>query len=102
MSPEIALSDPFHEILRDQYFQKKLVLVAVDELHIVDQWGTFRKPYSQLAVLRDCIDRRVPWFGASATLDPAMLKWVKELVGFTPNVKVIQTSVDCPDIKLIL
>ena len=76
--------------------------MAVDELHIVDQWGTFRKPYSQLAVLQDPIDHRVPWFGASATLDPAMLKWVKELVGFTPNVKVIQTSVDCPDIKLIL
>ena len=31
-----------------------------------------------------------------------MLKWVKELVGFTPDVNVIQTSVNHPDIKFIL
>lgn len=102
VSPEIALSDPFLEILQDQRFQKRLVLVAIDELHIVDQWGTFRKPYSQLAILRDRIDRRVPWFGTSATLDPIMLEQVKKLVGFAPDVKVIRTSMDRPDIRFII
>jgi len=37
LSPEIALSKPFQEVLQDEQFQALLILVAIDEMHIVDQ-----------------------------------------------------------------
>jgi superfamily II DNA helicase RecQ len=51
-------------------------------------------------VLRHRIDKRVPWFGTSATLDPAMLQDVIEMAGFSANVKIMKTTVDRPDISL--
>lgn len=77
------------------------MLVAIDELHVVEQWGkNWRPDYSRLAILRSRIDRRVPWFGTSATLDPLTLEEVKTLAGFDADVEVHKTSVDRPDIRL--
>jgi len=39
LSPEIALSNKFKKILQDQNFQQHLVLVAIDEVHVVSEWG---------------------------------------------------------------
>src|SRR3954449_1003515 len=73
LSPEIALSERFKtKVLYDQAFRDHLVLVAIDELHVVSEWGQhWRNSYSRLTMLRDIIDRPVPWLGCSATLDPA-------------------------------
>lgn len=100
LGPEVALSPQFDdEVLKDSNFREKLCLVAIDELHVVDQWGNdFRPAYSRLAILRKRLPRDVPWFGTSATLDPDMLKQVKELMDFNSDVKVMRTSVDRPEI----
>ena len=101
MGPETALSDKFAELLERKEFQQRLVLVAIDEVHVVQQWGEkWREHYSQIEVLRHRIDKRVPWFATSATLDPATLKVVRESAGFQRNVKLIKTPVDRPDISL--
>ena len=101
MGPEIALSDKFSELLRHREFHQRLVLVAIDELHVVQQWGgDWRKQYSRIGVLRHRIDKRVPWFGTSATLDPTMLQDVIQLAGFQDNVEVMKTTIDRPDISL--
>ena len=102
LSPEIALSEKFKKkVLQDQAFQQHLVLVAIDEVHVVSEWGQhWRGSYSQLALLRDLIDRPVPWLGCSATLDPVMLSEVRELCGFNPLVRVQRTSINRPDIAL--
>jgi len=65
LSPEIALSERFKtKVLYDQAFRDHLVLVAIDELHVVSDWGQhWRSSYGRLALLRDLIDRTVPWFG---------------------------------------
>src|SRR5438477_11246593 len=75
LSPEIALSERFRtKVLYDQAFRDHLVLVAIDELHVVRDWGKhWRSSYSRLALLRDLIDRPVPWLGCSATLDRVTL-----------------------------
>ena len=63
-SPEIALHKDFLLILHHETFLNRLTLVAIDELHIVQQWGeSFRRDYSQLALLRARVGPRVPWFG---------------------------------------
>jgi superfamily II DNA helicase RecQ len=72
MGPETALSDKFAELLECEEFQQRLVLVAIDEVHLVQQWGEkWREHYSRIEVLRHRIDKRVPWFATSATLDTA-------------------------------
>jgi len=51
-----------------------LRLVDLDELHCVMTWGdSFRPAYRSLHVLRNRIQRNIPWFGASATLWPDIL-----------------------------
>ncbi|OXV05210.1 hypothetical protein Egran_07022, partial [Elaphomyces granulatus] len=101
MGPETALSDRFAELLECEEFQQRLVLVAIDEVHLVQQWGEkWREHYSRIEVLRHRIDKRVPWFATSATLDTATLKAVRESAGFQKNVKVIKTPIDRPDISL--
>ena len=100
LSPEIALSEKFKtKVLYDQAFQDHLVLVAIDEIHVVSEWGQrWRTPYGQLAVLRDTVRRSVPWLGCSATLDPVTLAEVRDLSGFDPSVHIQRISIDRPDI----
>src|SRR6266478_291570 len=51
-----------------------LRLFVLDELHCVMTWGdSFRPAYRSLHVLRNRIQRNIPWFGASATLRPDIL-----------------------------
>jgi hypothetical protein len=78
-------------------------LVAIDELHVVSQWGgDWRTSYSKLGILRSVIDRTVPWFGTSATLDPKMLEEVKQSARFDDEIKIIRNSVDRPDISFCI
>ena len=104
LSPEIALSERFKaKVLYDQEFQDHLVLVAIDELHVVSEWGQhWRNSYSRLALLRDRIGKSVPWLGCSATLDPITLAEVRDLCGFDPSVRIQRTSIDRSDIKFEL
>jgi len=101
MGPETALSDKFAEVLEHKEFQRRLVLVAIDEVHLVQKWGeNWREHYSQIEVLRHRIDEKVPWFATSATLDTATLKAVRESAGFQKTIKVMKTPIDRPDISL--
>jgi superfamily II DNA helicase RecQ len=104
LSPEIALSEKFKtKVLYDQAFRDHLVLVAVDEIHVVSQWGQhWRKPYSRLSLLRDIIGKSVPWLGCSATLDPVTLLEVRDLCGFSPSVRIQRVSTDRPDITFAI
>ncbi|OXV11684.1 hypothetical protein Egran_00557, partial [Elaphomyces granulatus] len=97
-SPEILNSRKFRrEVLQYEQFLSKLVLVAIDELHVAQQWATFREDYGQLHKVRARIPRSVPWFGTSATLDSHTLEAAKSAVGFE-NPIMIRTSIDRPDI----
>jgi len=100
LSPEIALSERFKtQVLYDQAFQNHLVLVAIDEFHVVSEWGLrFRSSYSGLSLLRDLVSKSVPWLGCSATLDPVTLAEVRDLSGFSPSVRIQRISIDRPDI----
>lgn len=98
-SPEIVLHKKFLPVLHNEQFRHRLALVGIDELHVAEQWGkSFRPGYSQLNILRARLGPSVPWFGTSATLDPAMLQAVKASAGFEDDVKIIITNIDRPDI----
>jgi len=83
-SPEIVISPLFKEaVLASSDIVARLRLVVLDELHCVMTWGdSFRPAYRSLHVLRNRIQRNIPWFGVSATLWPDILKVCLEQGGF--------------------
>ena len=81
-SPEIVISPLFKEAVLASS-DARLRLVILDELHCVMTWGdSFRPAYRSLHILRNRIQRNIPWFGASATLRPDILKVCLEQGGF--------------------
>ena len=74
-SPEIAISNKeFRQVLQHPNVQQRLVLVAIDEVRLVEDWGSWRKDYYKLGKLRSVVPRQVPFFATSATLDNVLLK----------------------------
>jgi superfamily II DNA helicase RecQ len=58
-------------------------------------WGdSFRPAYRSLHVLRNRIQRNIPWFGASATLRPDILKVCLEQGGFQKDTHIIYESLN--------
>ena len=103
LSPELANSPEFSNVATDPIFKSRVGLVVVDELHVVKQWGReFRKQYGRLSSLRRKLGTGIPWFGTTATLPDATLEAVKKSVAFKEDVRVIRTSVDRPEISLII
>src|SRR5947209_3596715 len=96
LSPEHALGEHFALISRDASFTSKVLMVAVDEVHLVKQWGLseFRKDYSQLAGLRSKLGDDVVWFACSATVDADTMSKVIAHVKFHPMVKILRTSIE--------
>jgi hypothetical protein len=102
MGPEIA-AGWFRSIARNPSFKRRVSVVAVDELHLVALWGSGIRPqYAQLSLLRRRLGGDIPWFGCSATLDQTTLDIARKMTGFQPSCEFFRSSVDRPEIKLIV
>ena len=99
-SPEIAISVDFNrDILRDPGFSSRIALFAVDELHLVQQWGReFRPDYMNIAIIRKRMPANVPMLGVTATMNPKLLKEIVKSAGFNLDVSIISTPLDRPEI----
>lgn len=102
-SPEIALSKKFKKnILDDPEFMDRLCLLAVDEIHLVDQWSkAFCPLYAEIEKVRKRIPCNIPLLGVSATLTKRARLRVLEKAGFRPSYRLMQTSLDRPEIMQI-
>ncbi|MCJ1471297.1 hypothetical protein MMC07_009945 [Pseudocyphellaria aurata] len=102
-SPEIALSKQFKdEILARQEFTDRLCLLAIDEIHLTDEWGQkFRPLYAEISKVRKRIPCQVPLLGVSATLTKRVQKIAIEKAGYLPNYRLMQTLLDRPEIMQI-
>lgn len=102
-SPEIALSKNFKShILDDHAFSSRLCLLAIDEIHLVEQWGqNFRPLYAEIEKLRKRILHQVPLLGVLATLTKKMQAQVLAKSGFYPDFRLMKTSLDRPEIMQI-
>ncbi|KAH7308925.1 ATP-dependent DNA helicase [Stachybotrys elegans] len=102
MGPEIA-AGWFRSIASSPSFKKRVCVVAVDELHLVALWGSGIRPqYAQLSLLRRRLGGGVPWFACSATLDQTILDTARKMTGFQTSCEFFRSSVDRPEIKLIV
>lgn len=76
----------FAKLVRDPDYMRNCLAIIIDEVHCISQWGdNFRKLYAQLAALRSCVARTVPFLAASATLPPPVLSDVKTRLDFVSS-----------------
>ena len=100
-SPEIAISSEFNdEVLRHESFYSRICMLAIDELHLVDEWKDFRNVYSNIGVVRTRLPRSIPCVGVSATLDDETLEQVRKDCGFTGSTRTIKTPLDRSEIYM--
>lgn len=95
-SPEIALSKKFkNNILDDPEFTDRLCLLAIDDIHLVDQWGqSFRPLYVEIEKVQKRIPCHIPLLGVSATLTKRARSRILEKAGFRSTYKLMQRSLD--------
>lgn len=111
-SPEIAISKNFKKknILDDPLFSNRLSLLAIDEIHLVEQWGyKFRPLYSEIDKVSKRIPCGVPLLGVSATLTKRVRSQVLEKFGFQADYKLMQihrsmnhAKSSCLDLQFLL
>ena len=62
-SPELALSnESVREVFQTLGFRDCLVLIAIDEIHLVEDWASWRPDYGRLGELRSILPRSVLFF----------------------------------------
>ncbi|KAJ7328879.1 P-loop containing nucleoside triphosphate hydrolase protein [Mycena albidolilacea] len=71
VDPEHLISSSWYKILHSREFRHNLIFTAVEEVHLVREWVTFRRAYACIGqILRGCLPPDVSVFGLSATLEP--------------------------------
>ena len=89
-------------VLDESFFTNCLCLLAIDKIHLVEEWGeNFQPMYAEIEKVRKRIPCHVPLLGVSAKLTKSIRLRVVEKAGFLPNYKLMQTPLDCPEIMQI-
>lgn len=91
MTPEVAMAKKGHfsevTVRGDTKFHRRLVVVAVDECHLIWDWESFRVQYRYIGNIRLWLGR-VPWMCLSATLMPSTGAYVHQVCKLeTPTVR---------------
>lgn len=99
-SPKTALSKKFKQNILDcSFFTKPLCLLALNEIDLVEEWGkNFWPMYAEMKKVRKKIPCHVPFLEVSAMLTKNVRQKVVERAGFLPNYRLLQISLDCPEI----
>jgi superfamily II DNA helicase RecQ len=100
-SPEIATSKLFNDevLCHPSYFQN-LCLLAIDEIHLVSEWRSFRPEYFNLGVLRARLPDGIPFQAGSATLDSQTFASVMDRCGFDIDTRIVKMELDRPEIYI--
>jgi len=108
LGPEQLMDPDFRALIRDEAFRKRLGILVIDEAHCVAMWSSFRSDYAQIHAFRRLLPRTVVMFACTATLSPSIQSHVVTKSGFDlqadwdERTGVIRTSIDRPDISIIL
>jgi len=102
LSPEQLISKRFEKLVNDSSFRRRVCLLAVDEVHLLDSWGnSFRKAYQQIQFVRARFELSLLVIAMTATLLPGdQTNRVCNFVGLR-NYHTVQRSNRRPEIQLI-
>jgi superfamily II DNA helicase RecQ len=82
---------------------KRLLNFIFDEGQCISQWGSFRNEYLHLGLLRYLIPEAVPFYIPSATLPPAVISDIGEILHLrADSTERIMCSNDRPEIALVV
>lgn len=69
MSPERLTSPEIDQILRDKVFRANVIMLGLDEVHVIIPWGLdFRPAFHQIALIHKRLPSNVPIVAVSASL----------------------------------
>lgn len=103
LSPEQLISKRLEKLVNDSCFRKRVCLLAVDEVHLLDSWGSsFRKAYLQIEFMRARFDSNLTMIAMTATLLPGkQTKRVTKFIGLQYDHHTVQRSNRRPEIQLL-
>ena len=102
LSPEQLISKRLEKLINDSSFRRRVCLLAVDEVHLLDSWGnSFRKAYQQIQYVRARFELSLVAVAFTATLLPDdQTDRVCHFIGLQ-RYHTVQRSNRRPEIQLI-
>lgn len=102
LSPEQLISKRLEKLVNDSAFRRRVCLLIVDEVHLLDSWGnSFRKAYQQIQYVRARFESSTVALAMTATLLPGdQTHRVCEFVGLR-NYHTVRRSNRRPEIQLL-
>ena len=103
LSPEQLISKRLEKLVNDSGFRKRVCLLAVDEAHLLDTWGSsFRKAYLQIEFMRARFELSLVMIAMTATLLPGkQTERVSSFIGLRDGYHMVQRSNHRPEIQLL-
>ncbi|KAI0065342.1 hypothetical protein BV25DRAFT_1798449, partial [Artomyces pyxidatus] len=95
-SPENPRSPRFNELIQDPKFRARWGVLAVDEAHLVADWGDdFRKAYAEIWTLRSRAPDHLTFLAMSASVEPGRhTNEILRCLGFTEGTYLLDRR-DC-------
>jgi len=102
LSPEQLILKRLEKLVNDSGFRKRVCLLAVDEVHLLDTWGSsFRKAYHQIEFMCARFESTLVMIVMTATLLPGeQTERVCKFVGLQ-GYHTVQRSNRQPEIQLL-
>ncbi|KAF9645276.1 P-loop containing nucleoside triphosphate hydrolase protein [Thelephora ganbajun] len=103
LSPEQLISKQLEKLVNNSGFRKRVCLLAVDEVHLLDTWGkSFRKAYLQIQYMRARFESSLVMTAMTATLLPReQTQQICKFIGLRDHHHTVQRSNRRPEIQLL-
>ena len=94
-SPELALSNKeIQRVFQTPGFKDCLALIAINEVHLVEDWAEWRLDYGRLRELRSILPCFVSFFATLATVGDKLARRLIVNLRLNANVNVLKESID--------
>lgn len=104
INPELLMgSKHAQQLWKVKRFTSRIINIIFDEAHCISQWGSFRKEYTQVGLLRYIIPEKIPFYVVSATLPKPVLDDISSILQLRQSrTKYFMRSNDRPEVSLAI
>ena len=98
-SPKLALSNKeVQGVFQTPGFRDRLALIAINEIHLVEDWAESRPDYGRLGKLRSILPCSVLFLATSATVGDKLARGLIVNLRLNADVNVLKESIDREDL----